>query len=421
MCNHRKIFIDQTVKSNTTCTALPKPDFKTRLHNLNSLLLIAFGFVLPLSVALANIIALLIVLLWLMQANFRNDVNKLRNNTLVRAILAFWLLHLIGLLWTSDLSSGLQIIAKESILLLLPIFMMVLSIEYRERAIGAFMASMLLSCTLSFLMWFQVIPPSHFMINEGDPIAFMGRISYAPFLTIAIYISLFYLLLNPTSGKKKKILAAITAVFLSINIFIINGRAGQVSFFVMIVIVIFQYYSKNLLRALTVAAIALPLLIFTTYNFSSTFRERIKLAISEVEHYGDGNNTSVGLRIAFTRNSLDIIRENALFGVGTGDFSREYATVNKRNTPTLLATSQPHNMYILELVQFGVIGLAALLSILYAQIRISLHSSIPLQKYFGLALPILFAIIMLSDSYLLGHFTTMLFVFFSAILYQDYS
>ncbi len=304
--------------------------------------------------------------------------------------------------------------------MLLPIFMVVLRREYRERAVGAFMASMLLSCTFSFLMWFHVIPPSRFM-DEGDPIVSMGHISYAPFLTIAIYISLFYLLLNPESGKRKKIVAAIAAVALSMNMFIINGRAGQVSFFVMIVIVIFQYYRKSLFRALTVASVALPLLLFATYNISSAFRERSRQAISEIQQYGDGINTSVGLRIAFTRNSLDIIRENALFGVGTGGFSREYERVNKCNTPTLLATSQPHNMYMLELVQFGVIGLASLLSILYAQIRIALRSNLPLQKHVGLTLPLIFAVIMLSDSYLLGHFTTMLFIYFSAILYQDES
>jgi len=412
---------DNLTHMNTMDTATPRDNFKTKLHNLNSLLLIAFGFVLPISVALANIFGLLIFLLWLMQANFRNDIDKLSNNILVKAILAFWLLHLIGLLWTSNLTSGIQVIAKESLLLLLPIFMMVFTRQSTETAIGAFMAAMLMSCALSFLMCFHVIPPSQFMINEGDQIVFMGRISYSPFLTIAIYISLFYLLLDPTAGKRKKIFTAITAVFLSINMFIINGRAGQVSFFVMIVIVIFQYFSKNLLRALTVAAIALPLLIFTTYNVSSTFRERVNLAVSEIEHYGDGQNSSVGLRIAFIRNSLDIIREHPLFGVGTGDFSQEYAKVNQRNTPTLLATVQPHNMYVLELVQFGMIGLTSILSILYAQIRISQQSNIPLQKHFGLALPILFAVIMLSDSYLLGHYTTMLFIFFSAILYQDYA
>ena len=38
----------------------------------------------------------------------------------------------------------------------------------------------------------------------------------------------------------------------------------------------------------------------------------------------------------------------------------------------------------------------------------------------GITLPLLFSVIMLSDSYLLGHFTGLLFVFFSSFLYKDF-
>lgn len=43
-----------------------------------------------------------------------------------------------------------------------------------------------------------------------------------------------------------------------------------------------------------------------------------------------------------------------------------------------------------------------------------------LQKSFGIALTLFFAVIMLSDNYLRVHFTTMLFVFFSSFIYQEY-
>ena len=36
----------------------------------------------------------------------------------------------------------------------------------------------------------------------------------------------------------------------------------------------------------------------------------------------------------------------------------------------------------------------------------------------GFALPLLFLVIMWSDSYLLGHFTGLLFIFFSSFLYK---
>jgi O-antigen ligase len=403
---------------NNMSPGIPERNFKTQLHSLNSLLLIAFGLVLPNSVAIANILALMIFLLWLLQGNFGNDLAKVRNNTLVRAILAFWLLHLIGLLWTSDIAYGMEIIAKESLLLLVPVFMMVLEKKWVKATIGAFMASMLFSSLLSFLMWLKLIPNWK---GEPDPVPFMGSISYSPYLTIAIYIALYFLLLDPTSGKRLKIFAAITALLMSIDIFITKGRAGQVMYFIMIIIVIVQYYRKNLLRAMIIAGIALPLIMFTAYKTSDMFRNRIKEAVSNIEHYDSNKHTPLGERMTFVRNSLEIIREHPLAGVGTGDFKMEYAAVNQRNTPEMPATVQPHDMYVLEMVQFGMIGLASLLWILVAQIRIALSSDMPIQKRFGLALPILFAVIMLSDSYLLGHFTTMLFVFFSSILYQDHA
>ena len=45
---------------------------------------------------------------------------------------------------------------------------------------------------------------------------------------------------------------------------------------------------------------------------------------------------------------------------------------------------------------------------------------ISLSKDLGITLPLVFLVIMWSDSYLLGHFTTLLFVFFSSFLYKDF-
>jgi O-antigen ligase len=41
-------------------------------------------------------------------------------------------------------------------------------------------------------------------------------------------------------------------------------------------------------------------------------------------------------------------------------------------------------------------------------------------KDLGIALPLMFLVIMWSDSYILGHFTTLIFVFFSSFLYKDF-
>ena len=130
--------------------------------------------------------------------------------------------------------------------------------------------------------------------------------------------------------------------------------------------------------------------------------------------------TSVGLRINFAKNSFAVVKQNPIIGVGTGDFPSEYKKINQINTPQLPNATNPHNMYTLITMQLGLIGLISMLSIFYYQIKLSFYNPSRFLKDTGIALPLMFLVIMLSDSYILGHFTTLLFVFFSSFLYKDF-
>ena len=130
--------------------------------------------------------------------------------------------------------------------------------------------------------------------------------------------------------------------------------------------------------------------------------------------------SSVGLRINFAKNSFEVIKQNPIIGIGTGDFPSEYKKINQINTPQLPNATNPHNMYTLITMQLGLIGLVSMLSIFYYQIKLSFYASNRFIKDVGITLPLVFLVIMWSDSYLLGHFTTLLFVFFSSFLYKDF-
>ena len=163
---------------------------------------------------------------------------------------------------------------------------------------------------------------------------------------------------------------------------------------------------------------------FTAYQTSHLFQERVNLALNNISNYSElkdaAINTSVGSRINFAINSFEIIKKNPIIGVGTGDFPNEYNIIHQINSPKMKSTTNPHNMYILLLVQLGLVGTLSMLSIFYYQIKISFNSSSKFIRDAGLTLPLMFLVLMLSDSYLLGHFTTLLFIFFSSFLYKDF-
>ena len=124
--------------------------------------------------------------------------------------------------------------------------------------------------------------------------------------------------------------------------------------------------------------------------------------------------------LTFALNSWEVIKENPIIGVGTGDFPIEYKKVNKRNTPELPNATNPHNMFTLIAVELGALGIISMLSIFYYQIKLSFNSSNRFIRDVGITLPLLFLVIMWSDSYLLGHYTTLMYVFFSSFLYKDF-
>ena len=157
---------------------------------------------------------------------------------------------------------------------------------------------------------------------------------------------------------------------------------------------------------------------FAGYNYSPLFKNRIQQVSYDLALLTTNPNTSIGHRIVFASNTLELIKASPFIGVGTGDFPSEYSKVNQKNTPAVKSTVQPHNMYLFIQAQLGLIGLFSFLWIFYVQFQIAYIEKNQFIHHTGVALPFLFLIIMLSDSYLLGHFTSNLFILFSSFIYS---
>ena len=390
------------------------------VDSIGSWLLILFGFTLPLSVAVNNVFAVLIIVLWLYKKEYQQTWEIIKNSKVVIALLLLFSLHIIGMLWTEDVALGLKIMRKEWMFLLLPIMMSFVKREHIQYYISAFLIAISISEIFSYLIWFEVIPP-FLRASLYDPTPFIHHTSYNPFLAFAIYLTGYYMLFDKTLSRMQKMLLLLFFFTMSVNMFITGGRAGQVGYLVVVVILFFQFFNKHFFRALFLSVLLLSAVLFTAYSSSQIFQDRAKLIVSEIENFNENKNTSVGLRINFAINTFEIIKEHPFIGVGTGGYEKNYKIINDKNSPDAELHGHPHNMYLFEMVQFGIFGLISLLSILYFQLCFAWKETNILRSKVGIALPILFSVIMLSDSYLLGHFTTMLFVFFSAFLYRPFN
>jgi len=407
------------------------------LEKLYKYLLILLAFLMPLTVFGANLIIVIIVTLWLFSGDYRSKYQQIVSNKLLMASVIFFSLHVIGLIWTEDIIWGFEIVHKMwYFLLLFPVLFTIMQKEYIRYVVFAFLVSIGITEILSYLVWFEIVPPFKNAV-VSNPTPFMSHISYNPILAFAIYLVSHEIFFNKALNKLQFFLYSFFAISMSINMFITGGRAGQVVFFWLIAILIFQFFNAEKIKSLIVILILIPGIFFTAYQSSDLFKVRVDSALEDIIRYdggldirksSDGDyiyphlniNTPLGERISYAIYSWKIFTDSPIIGVGTGGFPLAYQKINAIYSPKMVTTDHPHNMYSLIAVQLGLVGLVSFLSIFYYQIKLSSQSSSRFIRDVGVTLPLMFLLIMFSDSYLLGHYTTLMFVFFSSFLYKDF-
>ena len=165
------------------------------IENLNldktfQFLLIILAFLMPLTVFGGNLIIVIICVLWLFSGNYKSKFNQIINNKLIKASILFYLIHVIGMLWSEDLSWGLHMLHKMwYFLLLFPILYTIVRKDYISSYISAFLLAILITEVCSYLVWFEIIEPFKNATVE-NPTPFMNHISYNPILAFAIYLVL---------------------------------------------------------------------------------------------------------------------------------------------------------------------------------------------------------------------------------------
>jgi len=385
---------------------------------LNAWLLAIMVFVLPLSTSVLSILALLILVVWLVEGGYREKVRVITTNPVAMAVLLYLVLYGVGLLWTEELASGLDIIKKYWKLLLLPVFLTAVRWDLRRVYAGSFLAGMTVAVTMTSIAWFgRLFHYADDTMRFFTWVSHSRNIAYNPMLAIAIYLLWHELAWGKVRDVWRWFLAGLVSLMM-VNMFITEGRSGQLVFFVLLGLFIVQVFKKNILRAVLLMAVVLPLIFALGYQFSPVFHERVEKIYPEIVQFQNNPNTSVGLRLLFWQNSWEIIKENPWLGAGTGDFQSAYAEVNKRQSPQITATDNPHNQYILVLCQLGIVGLMALAAIFVAQIRQAFVQRDGWERV-RLAFPLFFLTIMLAESYLIVSGTGFLFSVFSAVLYAQ--
>ena len=392
---------------------------KNTLERLYSIFFILLGLSIPLSIAAANILIGLIVIIWIIEGDMGGKWQKIKGSKWMSSILLLVILYCAGMSW-GDVGVG-----NFQALSLFLMFIILETSRFKQSALklGAllFLFSTLLSAVLSILINYNVILPLHnyiSIINEKHNLAVFTTYNYHNILLAFSSLVCFFLFAEKKSQYRWTLLICI--IIYSLSIFNESGRAGQLIFILFFGIYSIYYFRKNIRYSIGIITF-LIICIYAASQFSDKFKFRIKEARMKIQNEIIQTNSQStdkdqnDIRIVFIKETIDYIKKRPILGYGTGSFSKTFNKKIDENYPKLYTT--PHNTYLYVWFEVGILGLIILLNIFYFQIK-----SLSKLKYnfHRILLPIGFMIIMLFDSYLLSFGILTIFYIYFFTIYNNY-
>jgi O-antigen ligase len=383
---------------------------------------IALGLSIPISVAVDGVLSALILLSWLIAARFRETVSVVRGNPVAAMACAWLAIHVLAGLYSIGEPHDIErMIGKAATFLLIPIAAVIINSDRtRERALDAFLIAIAVTLVLSCLRWAGAIPPDAPLLKSGTfsaSVVFKYHLTQSLLLALGAFLFAVRANAARTPGMRKALysLAALTVV----NIMVMSdGRTGQ-----LVLLVLMAYYvALRATRYRWIAAIAIPAAVGGAALLlpHSALQSRGELALNEAMEWEAGGPpqaaSSIGNRLEFNRNSIEIFVEHPIHGVGTGGFPAAYDrhVAGTGQEPA----RNPHNEYLLQATELGLVGLAlfgALLAVWWAQ---AARLPDPHQREIARALVLAFACASLVTSTLNDHTEGLLFVWMSGVLFS---
>ncbi len=398
-------------------------NFTNRAESVGRACAVALGFSIPISVFLDNVLLALILAAWLAAGEYRKKWQAFARNPVAIAAMMLFCLFAIGSVFSvADLDQGLSVLGKYIDLAFVPIFATAFRAErIRRNAWLAFAAAVALTLLLSCLAWAGVISNHTLMIanhplvigDSANPAVFKQYLTQS--MIVAFGALLFAHLARTATNMRRRCIWSAFALLAAINVVLMSqGRTGQL---ILMALALYFMHSVWRWRGLLGAAAGISLIIGALAAGNTVIGQRFTQAYNEWTNWRpqQGAQTSVGFRLEFYRNSLELVREHPLLGTGTGSFPKVYA--DHVAGTTMAATTNPHNEYLNIAVQLGVVGLLAMLYLFYAEWRLAPALATAHERDLARGLVITFAIGCLFNSLLMDHAEGLLFAWASGLLF----
>jgi len=341
---------------------------------INYFLFVLLAFFIPTySPAIPFIIGLL-VLLWIIEFDFRKKLKRLRerhNRLYLLSFASLYLFYLIGILYSSNLNYAVFDLEVKLSLLIFPIIFStikkeVFTVSNFEKILIVFIVGCFVGTVISLVDAFIIFSDNNqFSEFYYIELSFFHHPGYfAMYLNFSIVIIINILLKKGISkyNRKQTLLLILLIIYFSLFVIMLSSKAGIMGLFILFfitvahVIVIEKQFVAGLF--LVVIIFGLFYAAFNIFPYSLLRIVEAKQVVENVENIENNASDGSAGRILIWENSVEIIKRNFLVGVGTGDVKDCLIDKYKENNikKALQLRSNAHNQFLQTFITLGIIG-----------------------------------------------------------------
>ena len=350
------------------------------LSNKFESLLFLYALFLPLRNNISG--AVLFLLIFSSILDFKNTKSIVKNsikNKFFILFISLFIIHLLGLLYTTNFRYALKDLDIKFPLLIFPFLLLGRVLD--KKTIDFILKGFVIGCLIGSIGAFSHAIQLYFQTRDIYKMLYEGMqfIMHSSYFALYLSFSIAYLFFKLDAedslfSKKNLVIFSLMFFFIMVVIFL-NSRAGMiglgVSFLFFLVYVIVEKRLK-LFYFLIAIFFMTSVFVFTTSNqvfnrFKSISKETVLVKANSTIDKESNINTK-DLRIAILTIGFDLFKESPVFGYGTGDIKDVLIEGYKKEgfIKGYDRKYNSHNQFLQFLLAFGIIGLLVfLLSLIY--------------------------------------------------------
>ncbi len=311
-----------------------------------------------------------------------NKAFEINNKKVLFAGIAFFLIHLVSVIYSDQKAVAWFDIEVKLSLLVFPLLFSIKNEYLTKKSKYIFITfsavTIIANIYLLSTSFYNTEIADIWHMNRDETWNFsssnLSQYIHPSYLSMYNLFAFAYLVKTILEEKSKtRFLLIIPSLFLVLEIFLLQSKAGFMALAAVLLYVTFLLYLKIKNKLLKIA-LPIVILAFSGYAISQNYRMQIMFkSLVEIVRTGDSKSNSTGARFEIWKATLNVVGKNPLLGVGAGDIKPElYEEYDKIKTNTEEVEKNHynvHNQFLETMLGQGLIGFGLLLFILFAALQ----------------------------------------------------